>query len=66
MRVRFLSELETAEGKGRGGNSEFEDRSRRESDCMVSKSPYPARMLANPRSPPPGSSAFSQDKGHLP
>lgn len=66
VRVRFLSELEKAEGKGRAENSEFEDRSRRESDCTVSKSPYPARMLANPRSLPSGSSAFSQDKGHLP
>lgn len=51
-RVRILSELEKAEGKGRAENSEFEDQSRRESDYAVLEFPYPARMLLNPRSLP--------------
>lgn len=48
VRVRFLSELEKAEGKERAENSEFKDQSRRDSDYTVFKSPYPARTLSNP------------------
>ena len=35
VRVRFLSELEMADGKGRAEKSEFEDQTRRESDFPV-------------------------------
>lgn len=68
MRVRFLSELEMEDGKGRTEESDFEDQISPlkpwTSWFYIPTPTHPARMLSNPL-PPPGSLSFSQDKRHL-
>lgn len=63
MRVRFLSELEMAEGKERAVNTGFEGQSRIQEDYQVENTSYPAGVLSSPPSLP---MSFSQDKGQPP
>lgn len=53
MRVRFLSELEMAEGKERAVNTGFEGQSRIQEDHKVENTSYPAGVLSSPPSLPP-------------
>lgn len=52
VRVRFLSELEMAEGKERAVNTGFEGQSRIQEDYQVENTSYPAGVLSCPPSLP--------------